>query len=76
MTFHLKFVHNSFRLIWVAEWPLFGRELPTRLAVCSHCMSICIVFSRYGFEDGVWFLIGPVPLYCLLVTFCIIVGKM
>ena len=53
MTFHLMFVYYIFSSVWVAEWPLFGKELPIRLAVCSHCvLYICIFFD---FESGVWF---------------------
>ena len=33
---HLMFVHNTFSLVWLAEWPPFGKELPTWLVVCSH----------------------------------------
>ena len=25
-------------------------------------------YSRYGFEDGIWVLIAPVPGHCILVT--------
>ena len=36
------FVHNTFSPVWVAEWPPFGKGLPTWLAACSHCiLSIC-----------------------------------
>ena len=35
MTFHLMFVHICFSLVWVAEWPSFGKELLTRLTICS-----------------------------------------
>ena len=54
MTFHLMFVHNTLSSVRVAEWPPFGKELPTRLAMCSHCiLSICnLVISRFGFEGG------------------------
>ena len=42
VTLHLMIVHISFSSVCVAEWPPFGKELPTRLAVCSHCiLSIC-----------------------------------
>ena len=43
--------------IWVAEWPLFDKELPTRLAVCSHCiLSLCNVsFPRFGYVSGFGF---------------------
>ena len=65
------FVHYTFSLVWVAEWPPFEKELPIRLAVCLHCnLSICnFSFFPFGFESGVWFLIAPVPIHCLLVTF-------
>ena len=40
--FHFMFVHYTFSSVWVAEWPPFGKELPARLAICSHCiLSIC-----------------------------------
>ena len=29
----------------VAEWPSFGKKLPARLAICSHCiLSICNIY--------------------------------
>ena len=31
MKFHLMFVNIIFSPVWVAEWPPFGKELPTRL---------------------------------------------
>ena len=56
MTFHPMFVHYTFSSVWVAVWPPFGKELPIRLAVCSHCvLYICkfsyfsILGARYGF---------------------------
>ena len=36
--FHLMFFHFTFSLVWVAEWPPFGKSLPARLAICSHCL--------------------------------------
>ena len=39
---HFMFVHYTFSSIWAAEWPPFGKELPARLAICSHCiLSFC-----------------------------------
>ena len=35
--FHFVFVHYTFSSAWVAEWPPFGKSLPARLAICSHC---------------------------------------
>ena len=45
--------------------------MPIRLAVCSNCiLSIChFSFFPFGFESGIWYLIAPVPVPCLLVTF-------
>ena len=42
MTFHLTCVHIIFSSVWVAEWPRFGKELLTRLTICSLCiLTIC-----------------------------------
>ena len=42
VTFHFMFVHYTFSSVWVAEWPPFGKKLPARLAIYSHCiLSIC-----------------------------------
>ena len=45
--------------------------VPTRLAVCSHCiLSICnFIFSRFGFEGGVWVFIAPAPVIAYLFFF-------
>ena len=41
--FHFMFVHYS--SVWVAEWPPFGKYLPARLAIFSHCiLSICNIY--------------------------------
>ena len=71
LTFHLMFVHYIFSSVWVAEGPFVWKELPIRLAVCSHCiLSICnFCYLSFGSESGVWFLIAPVPVNCLRVTF-------
>ena len=51
MTFHYMFVHNIFSSVWVAEWPPFGKELLTRLTICSlYILPICD-FSYFPF----WF---------------------
>ena len=56
--FHLMFVHYTFSSVWVAECPPFGKELPARLAIRSHCLlSICnfdlfpilVLSSGFGF---------------------------
>ena len=48
------FVHYTFSSVWVTEWPPFGKELPIRLAVCSHCtLSVCnFTYFPFGFESG------------------------
>ena len=55
--FHFMFVHYIFSSVWVAEWPPFGKKLPARLAICSHCiLSICNIYLfpafvlRAGFD--------------------------
>ena len=43
--FHFMFVHYTLSSVWVAEWPHFGKQLPARLAICSHCLlSICNIY--------------------------------
>ena len=43
--FHFMFVYYPFCSVWIAEWPPFGKKLPTRLAICSHCiLSICNIY--------------------------------
>ena len=43
--FHVMFVHYTFSSVWVAEWQLFGKKLPARLTICSHCiLSICNIY--------------------------------
>ena len=47
--FHLLFVYYNLSSVWVAEGPLLGKKLLTRLAICSHCLlSICI-FHLFSF---------------------------
>ena len=59
-------VHIMLSSVWVAEWPSLGKELLTRLTICSLCiLSICnfsyfpFWFFRAGFgSDGFssWYL--------------------
>ena len=45
LMFHFMFVHYTFSPVWVAEGPPFGKKLPARLAICSHCiLSICNIY--------------------------------
>ena len=30
---------HNFNLVWVTEWPLIGKQLLTRLAVCFLCIN-------------------------------------
>ena len=42
MAFHLMCDHIIFSSVWVSEWPTFGKELLTRLTICSLCIfTIC-----------------------------------
>ena len=45
VTFHLTCVHNIFNSVWVAEWPPFGKELPTLLAICA------LYFLQFEFRN-------------------------
>ena len=45
LMFHTMIVHYTFSSVRVAEWPPFGKKLPDRLAICSHCiLSICNIY--------------------------------
>ena len=42
--FRFVFVRCAFSSVLVAEWPPFGKKLPARLAICSHCiLPVCCV---------------------------------
>ena len=66
--FHIMCVHIIFSLVWVAEWPPFGKELLTRLTISLCILTICN-FSYFGFEGWIWVLIASVPGLCILLTF-------
>ena len=72
---HLMFVHYTFSSVWVAEWSPFGKQLPARSAICSHCLlSICyiyLVIYRFGFKSGIWLLIALFTFHCFSITFII-----
>ena len=43
--FHFMFDYYTFSSVWAAEWPPFGKELPSWLAICFHCiLSICNIY--------------------------------
>ena len=59
-----------FSSVWIVEWPSFGKELLTRLTICSLCI-LTIYNVRYfpfWFEDWVWDLIASFPGFCILFT--------
>ena len=60
MTFHLMCVHIIFSLVWVAELPPFGKELLTRLTICSlRILTICnFSYFPFSFEDWISVLTG------------------
>ena len=56
--------------VWFPEWPPFGKELLTRLTICSvFILTVILVISRFGFEDGNWVPITPVPGHYIPVTY-------
>ena len=38
VTVHLMYANITFSSVWVPEWPPFGKELSTRLTICSLCI--------------------------------------
>ena len=54
-------VHIILSSVRVARWPSFGKELLTRLTVCSLCfMYFCMFcYFLFGFEDMIWVQIAP-----------------
>ena len=69
MTFHPKLVHIIFSSVWVAERPSFGKELFTRLTLCSLCiLTICNISYFPGFVF--WLLESSWSLHtCYLISF-------
>ena len=52
------------------RWPPFGKELLTRLTICSLCISLfSFVIPRFGFEGGIRVLIAPVPGNCIIMCY-------
>ena len=51
MAFHLMSVYIIFDLVWVAEWPPFGKELFPRLTLCCLYSLTIWNFSSFPF----WF---------------------
>ena len=49
MIFNLMFVNIIFSSVWVAECPPFGKELLTRLTICSLCILTICYFSYFPF---------------------------
>ena len=50
--FRFMFVHYTFSSVWVAEWPPFGKQLPARLAICSHCILSIYSFPAFVLRAG------------------------
>ena len=46
-----EIVHIILSLVWVAEWPPFGKELFTMLTICSLCIFTLCNFRYFPF----WF---------------------
>ena len=66
MTFHLMFVH-----IGLLSGHFSGKNcrLGWPCVLIVFCLFVILVSSRFCFEGGVWFLIVPVPVNCLLAIF-------
>ena len=56
MTFHLMFVNIIFSSVWIDERLSFGKELLTRLNICSLCiLTVILVVSHFGLKAGLRF---------------------
>ena len=66
------FILFLFSSVCVAEWSPLGKELLTRLIICSLCIVfdyvLILVISRFGFEHWIWILIASVPDLCIHFT--------
>ena len=71
VTFHLVCVHIIFNSVWVTEWPPFGKELPTRLIICSlNILTICnFSYFPFGFDGWISVLLASVTGLCILFRF-------
>ena len=49
MTFHLMSIHITLISVLVTEWPPIGKELLTRLTICSLCILANCNFSYFPF---------------------------
>ena len=47
--FITDFIYIIFSSVWVAKWPSFGKELLTRLTICSLCILTICNFSYFLF---------------------------
>ena len=57
---------SYFSSVSVAEWPPFGKELLTRLTLCSLCILAICKISYFPF--CFWVLIASVPDLCIPFT--------
>ena len=69
----LNFFYQNRRRSIKLICPPFGKELLTRLTICSLCIGLfaILVISRFGFEGGIWGFIAPVPGHGLLVNYLV-----
>ena len=51
--FHLMFVYYRFRLVWIAEWPLFGKylQLGWPYVVIVLCLFVFFIYFPFWFEE-------------------------
>ena len=68
--FHLRFVHYSFSLVWVAKWPPLGNSCPLGwpFVLIVFCLFVIFFISGFGFRSRIWLLIAPVPVHCFSIT--------
>ena len=68
--FHLMFVHYTFSLVWVAEWPPLGNSCPLGwpFVIIVFCLFVIFGYFPFDFDSGICLLIASVPVHCFLIT--------
>ena len=67
VAFHLMCVHINLSSVWVVEGPLFGKQLLTRLTICSLC--ILIMFNFLVLRAGFGFLLPQLLVFAYFSLF-------
>ena len=69
--FHLMFVHYTLCSVWSLTGYLLGNSCPLGwpYVLIVFCLFVILFISNFGFKNGIWLLIAPVPAHCFSITF-------